>query len=69
MVHGIECRGCDGQEPHLDPEVPGESTALFGRMGSSTVLEQADVPSSPMGTEHMQEPLLRFLDLVLGDQQ
>src|SRR3954451_23467298 len=68
VVHGIQLGARLGQQPGLDLQIlPGPSPSRL--VLARTILEEHQVPTTPMSADQPQERLMRLSCPILGDQQ
>jgi hypothetical protein len=66
VVHHVQLWHGFRQEAQLEAQLLRRAEAFRGQMRRAPVLEQHDVPPAPMGADHGQERLMRFLAPRLG---
>src|ERR671923_715960 len=69
MVHSIQFWRGNRQKPECDVQCSSYLPTLLCSMRRSTILEQHDVPSSPLRSYHRKEVLMGVLIPLVCDQQ
>jgi hypothetical protein len=69
MIHGIQFRRSHGQKAQLNLQLSGQCQAVGGGMRRAAILKHYNVPTPPMGPNHVQKVLVSPLVPHLSDQQ